>query len=283
VTLPRHQQNRASWNHATRAHNSHKGDQGKALRNGLDVLFPDELELLGPLDGLRLLHLQCNCGQDSLCLARRGAVVTGVDISDVAIETATGLSRDSGIPGTFERADVLDWLPRAGSAGRRFDVVFASYGWMGWLGDLDAWARGVAAVLAPGGRLVTMEFHPTAFMFERDLTLAYAYGGGAHIASEGVGDYVARAGQHATDDGAFEQPAFVNPEPSHEFSWGLEDLVGALLRGGLQLETLQNYPYSNFAKLFDCMEPAPGRRFQLPDSVPQLPLMFGLVARAPRL
>ncbi len=70
-----HEANRLSWNAATRAHNSHKADQAAFFRNGGSTLYPEELQLLGHLDGLRLLHLQCNAGQDSLSLARLGARV----------------------------------------------------------------------------------------------------------------------------------------------------------------------------------------------------------------
>jgi 2-polyprenyl-3-methyl-5-hydroxy-6-metoxy-1,4-benzoquinol methylase len=83
---------RRSWNVATRNHNAHKGDQAAFLRAGGDVLFPEELELLGDLRGKRLVHVQCNAGQDTLCLARRGAVATGVDLSDEAIRFARELS-----------------------------------------------------------------------------------------------------------------------------------------------------------------------------------------------
>lgn len=103
-----HETNRLAWNEATRAHNSHKADQARFLREGGSTLFPEELKLLGDVAGLSLLHLQCNAGQDTLSLARRGASVTGVDISDEAIAFARRLSAESGIPGTFHRADVYD-------------------------------------------------------------------------------------------------------------------------------------------------------------------------------
>ncbi|HCJ4814104.1 TPA: methyltransferase domain-containing protein [Pseudomonas aeruginosa] len=106
-----HEANRLSWNAATRAHNSHKADQAAFFRNGGSTLYPEELQLLGHLDGLRLLHLQCNAGQDSLSLARLGARVTGVDIADSAIDFARQLSRDSGIAADFQRDDILRWLP----------------------------------------------------------------------------------------------------------------------------------------------------------------------------
>ena len=145
------EQNRRSWNAATLAHNSHKGDQALFLRQGGSTLFPEELALLGDVRGRTLLHLQCNAGQDSLSLAALGAEVTGVDIADEAIAFAQGLSRDSGSPATFHRAEVVDWLQRAAADGQRYDVVFVSYGALCWLPDLGAWAKGVAAVLRPGG------------------------------------------------------------------------------------------------------------------------------------
>src|SRR5205807_5965692 len=101
-----HEDNRRSWNAATRAHNSHKRDQAAFLRGGGSTLFPEELELIGELSGRSLLHLGCNSGQDTLSLARLGARVTGIDISDEAIAFAERLSEESGIAGTFERADV---------------------------------------------------------------------------------------------------------------------------------------------------------------------------------
>ena len=160
VTRALHEQNRKSWNHATVAHNSHKGNQAAFLRGGGSTLFPEELELLGDLTHQRLVHLQCNAGQDTLSLAARGAIVTGVDISDEAIAFATRLSADSGIPASFERADVYDWLEAAPRGS--FDRGFSSYGAVVWLSDLPAWARGIARVLAPGGRMVLMEFHPVS-------------------------------------------------------------------------------------------------------------------------
>ena len=48
---------RRSWNVATRNHNAHKGDQAAFLRDGGDVLFPEERALLGPLSGKSLVHL----------------------------------------------------------------------------------------------------------------------------------------------------------------------------------------------------------------------------------
>src|SRR5215467_11974926 len=116
-----HEENRLTWNEATVAHNSHKGDQAAFFRQGGTTLHLEELELLGDLEGRSVVHLQCNSGQDTLSLARLGAHVTGVDISDTAINFARQLSHDSGIPAVFERMDIYDWLEQTKHSTQRFD------------------------------------------------------------------------------------------------------------------------------------------------------------------
>jgi SAM-dependent methyltransferase len=274
-----HQQNRRSWNHATRAHNAHKGDQAAFLRSGGSTLFPEELELLGDVRGKRLVHLQCNSGQDSLSLAARGAQVTGVDISDEAIEFARTLSADSGIAARFERADVFDWLAQTSE---RFDIAFASYGALCWLSDLPTWARGVARVLAPGGRLVLVEFHPVLNLFDDDGRIGSGPGnggGGAHIEwKSGVGDYVAAsdgalpAGEHVKTE------PFRNPEACHEWEWSVPEVVDAVARAGLRVETVREWPYSNGCKFFPNMVALDGKRWALAAGSPKVPCMYGLVA-----
>lgn len=278
-----HEQNRLSWNAATAAHNSHKGDQAAFFRAGGDTLFPEELELLGELEGLELLHLQCNAGQDTLSLARRGAPATGVDISDEAIRFARELSAGSGIAAEFERADVYDWLREAVQGGRTFDRVFSSYGAVGWLSDLEAWGRGIAGVLRPGGRFVLVEFHPAAMMQGEDLRPLYPYRSyGTPIPQpDGIGDYVAASGEGLLHGAAAEAGVqdFRNPHPTWEFAWGISDVVTALLDAGLTLEALREWPYSNGCLLHPGMRADEHRRFHPPAGVPDLPLMFGVAAR----
>ncbi|HEY7768677.1 class I SAM-dependent methyltransferase [Longimicrobium sp.] len=276
-----HEANRLSWNAATLAHNSHKGDQAAFFRAGGSTLFPEELELLGPLAGRMLVHLQCNAGQDTLSLARLGAVATGVDISDEAIDFARRLSAESGVPATFERADVYAWLAETADGGRRFDLAFSSYGAVCWLTDLDAWARGIARILAPGGRFVLVEFHPAAMMYDENLRLRFPYSSREPIeVQEGVGDYVAGSGEGLIageqTDGAQD---FRNPYRSYEIQWGTAEVAQALIGAGLRIETLREWTYSNGWSPFRGMRAEPGRRFRMPDGYPDLPLMYGVSAR----
>jgi hypothetical protein len=84
--------NRLSWNEAIQARNRHKGDDAAFFRDGANTLDPEERALLGDMTGSSVVHLQCNCGEDTFSLAQLGAIATGVDISDTAIETARSLS-----------------------------------------------------------------------------------------------------------------------------------------------------------------------------------------------
>lgn len=275
------EQNRRSWNAVVGAHDSHRGDLATFLRKGGITLFPEERALLGELESKTLAHLQCNSGGDSLSIVRLGAAVTGVDLSDEAIATAGELSAKTGIPALFERADVYDWLKEAASSGRRFDVVFSSYGVVCWLPHLQAWAEGIAAVLKPGGRFVLVDFHPAAEMFDENWNNARAYpsGGEPMLLDEGVGDYVAESQGGLTPAGFVQGTrGFENPERCYLFRWGLGEVVTALTGAGLSVLSLKEYPYSNGERHFTTMRELAGRRMAPPKGVPAVPLMYGICA-----
>jgi len=236
---------------------------------------------LGDVKGQALVHLQCNSAQDTLSLAKLGAIVTGVDISDTAIAFAHQLAQDVGLSVTFVRADVYDWLSQTASSTQRFDVAFCSYGAICWLSDLNLWAQGVAGVLRPGGQMVMVDFHPFSMVFEEDWSLKYPYfaEGCAITWPEGIGDYIAKTGPALTPSGYLEGVrSFRNPYRSHEFQWGIGEIVTALLEAGLTLTALKEFPYSNGVKLFRDMRELPGRRMIPPAGMPSLPLMYGVRA-----
>jgi SAM-dependent methyltransferase len=275
------QQNRLSWNAVVGAHRSHRGDLAEFLIRGGSTLFPEERALLGDLRGKTLAHLQCNSGGDSLSLASLGATVTGVDISDEAIGSARELSSKTGIPAEFVRADVYDWLAATVRDGRRFDVVFSSYGVVCWLPDLGSWARGIAAVLRGGGRFVLVDFHPVAEMFDErwNFSGAYPSGGEPRTLEEGVGDYVGESEGGLTPAGFVEGVrAFENPHHCYLCRWGLGEVVTALAGAGLRIIALKEYPYTNGERLFAGMRELPGRRMVPPEGVPAVPLMYGISA-----
>jgi len=275
------EQNRVSWNAVVGAHDSHRGDLSRLFREGGSTLFREERDLLGELEGRSLVHLQCNSGGDSISLARLGATVTGVDLSDEAVSSARDLADKTGIKVTFERADVYDWLQTAARENRHFDVAFASYGVICWLPDLSDWACGIAGILNPGGRFVLVDFHPAADIFDRDGSQVndYPSRGEPLLLEEGVGDYVAASGGGLTPAGFMEGVRdFQNPEGCYLFRWGLGEVVTALAEAGLKITALEEYPYANGERKFAGMRELPGKRMVPPEHVPKIPLMYGIRA-----
>jgi SAM-dependent methyltransferase len=275
------EQNRVSWNAVVGALDSHRGDLSRYLREGGSTLFREERDLLGELEGRYLVHLQCNSGGDTVSLARLGATVTGVDISDEAVSSAQDLARKTGVRITFERADVYDWLQKASREGRRFDVAFASYGVICWLPDLRGWAGGIAGILNPGGRFVLVDFHPAADIFDRDWNHVHDYpsGGEPLLLDAGVGDYVAASNGGLTPAGFVGGVRdFENSASCHLFRWGLGEVVTALAEAGLRITALREYPYANGERKFTRMRELREKRMVPPEDVPQIPLMYGIRA-----
>jgi hypothetical protein len=125
-----HFHNRASWNAATVAHNSHKGDQARFFREGEALCIPKRLNFSARSEAA--LWCICCATLDRTrfrIAAHLGAQVHGVDISDVAIAFARQLSRDASIPATFERADVYDWLEQAQEHTCSLTWCLAPMGW----------------------------------------------------------------------------------------------------------------------------------------------------------
>ena len=91
---PHMQANRARWDEMVPIHLRNRAGfyPIDAFKAGEDILLPIEAAEVGDLNGKRLVHLQCHFGLDTLALARRGAVVTGVDFSRPAIVAARALA-----------------------------------------------------------------------------------------------------------------------------------------------------------------------------------------------
>ena len=149
------QANKELWNAKTPIHNKSEFYDVAGFKAGDSTLRSVELEELGDVKGKSLLHLQCHFGMDTMSWAREGAKVTGMDLSDVAIARAKELSAELSIPADFVCCNLYD-LPQhlEGS----FDLVFTSYGTIGWLPDLDKWASVVKHFLKPGGTFYIVEF-----------------------------------------------------------------------------------------------------------------------------
>lgn len=253
--------NRNSWNNKTDVHVASDFYDMEGFRKGNNSLNSIELELLGDIRGKKILHLQCHFGQDSISLSRLGAEVIGVDLSDKAIEHARKIASELKSTAEFICCDVYN-LPQ--ELDREFDIVFTSYGTIGWLPDLDQWAEVVSRFLKPGGTFVFAEFHPFIWMFDNSFEkIAYNYFNSGPIIETESGTYADR-----------------NVEITQEYvCWNhsLSEVMNSLIQNGLVIKVFNEYDYSPYNCFNKTIEIAP-KKFRIEDLGDMIPMVYALKA-----
>lgn len=251
--------NRALWNEKTKHHIVSDFYRNERFMTGHTSLNDIELNLLGDVKGKTILHLQCHFGQDSLSLARMGAKVTGIDLSDAAIAQARKMNDELGLDAEFIQTniyqlhDVLD---------KQYDIVFSSYGTICWLPDIQKWASIVGSYLKPGGAFVFAEFHPALWMFDNHFKgIEYSYFNRQVIEEVETGTYA-------------DQSADINLN-SVTWNHDLGEVLQNLLAQQLQLISFAEYDYSPYSCFPDTVEIAP-RKYQIPGMEGKLPMMYSL-------
>src|SRR5215469_659893 len=126
--------NRANWDERVPIHLAAPIYDPSLLRTEQARLNAIEEAEFGPVDGLRVLHLQCHFGHDSLILAQRGADVVGLDFSPPAIAEARARATELGLAdrARFVEADLYD-APVAIPEPASFDRVYVTWGAICWL------------------------------------------------------------------------------------------------------------------------------------------------------
>jgi SAM-dependent methyltransferase len=230
-------------------------------------------EEVGDVAGRDLLHLQCHFGLDTLTWAWRGARVTGVDFSERSIELARSLAAESGLGATFVRADVLE-LPAVLRGD--FDIVFTTFGVLGWLPDLSRWAEVIAHFLRPEGFVYVADMHPFALVLDDDEgttepRLRYPYFPSPKPLSLPVrGSYADRKAE------------VLHPV---EYYWAhsMGEIVTALAQVGLCIKFLHEFPFA-VEKQLPFLIPDDGQPalWTLPPNLHgRMPLIFSLKATKP--
>lgn len=253
--------NRQTWNDKVSVHIHSDFYNQQAFLNGKSSLNDIELALLGDVSGKRILHLQCHFGQDTISLARMGATTVGVDFSDKAIETAQGIARDLKADAEFICSDIYD-LPNR--MYQEFDIVFTSYGTIGWLPDLDKWAKVISHFLKPGGTFIFAEFHPVVWMFDDEFKyVAYNYFKSDPIVENETGTYADRSSGIS----------------NQSISWNhsLSEVFTALIGNGLSIEKFGEYDYSPYSCFRNTEEFEPGK-FRVAHLRNDIPMVYSLVA-----
>jgi ubiquinone/menaquinone biosynthesis C-methylase UbiE len=255
------------WNTWTRIHERSEFYDLASFKAGRNSLKSIELTEVGDVAGKSLLHLQCHFGQDTLSWARLGARVTGVDLSDEAIALARSLADELGIEARFICSDLYR-LPE--HLDEQFDIVFTSYGVLTWLSDLQAWGQLVARYLKPGGSFHIVELHPISMTLDDELTepalqicLPYFHSR-EPVKFDSECSYADEEIRHET-------------MPSYEWNYSLSEVLNALIRAGLQIEFLHEFPMTTYQHL-PWMRKDPDGWYRLPPEFPEIPLLFSVKA-----
>ncbi|CAM3510773.1 class I SAM-dependent methyltransferase [Flavobacterium gelidilacus] len=254
--------NKQTWNNNVDIHVASDFYNVSDFLKGKNSVPQIDLDLLGDIKDKTILHLQCHFGQDTLSLARIGAKCTGVDLSDKAIEKAQELNEELDLDAKFICSDVYD---SPNHSNEKFDIVYTSYGTIGWLPDLNKWAKVIAHFLKPNGKLVFVEFHPVVWMFDDDFTkIKYHYQNEKPIIEEYSGTYADQNADIKTD--------YIG------WNHSLSEVFQALMNNGLQIEHFEEYDYSNYNCFNETIE-FESNKFRIKHLENKIPMMFSLIGR----
>ena len=253
--------NRAIWDERVPLHVRSDFYDVDGFRAGRPVIQSFEVDELGALGDLDLVHLQCHFGLDTLDLARLHPTlrVTGLDFSAPAIEAARALAAEIGMGdrARFVHAEVADAVSALGPGA--FDVVYTGKGSLNWLPDLAEWASVVHGLLKPGGRLYLVEFHPVASVLGEESSepvldyfstepvvaaspLTYAFPDGP----DALPDIRPEAGRPSGGaDGTGEGAAGAGGL-AYEWLHPLGAVVTALVRAGMVIRFLHEWPFTTW-------------------------------------
>ncbi|MEO1192361.1 MAG: class I SAM-dependent methyltransferase [Pseudomonadota bacterium] len=239
------------------------------FKAGANALGELELAELGLVKGKRLCHLLCHFGLDTLSFARLGAEVTGYDISDKALEAARDLAKDCGLEGTFIQGDIAEAGEKLSGP---FDIVYMSWGVLGWISDLDRLVANIASWLAPGGVYYIIDCHPLVNALNEEWQpdkpcIAFAY------------NYEQRGDETMayTFEGYAGSTESFAERTAYDWAHGLGRLVTAVAKAGLRVDFLHEHDKLAWQQL-DCMLDDGEGYWYMPPGAPRLPVSFSLRA-----
>jgi SAM-dependent methyltransferase len=264
--------NRASWDERAPAHAASPGYAVERFASDpgyLSEVVRFDRPRLGDIAGLRGVHLQCHIGTDTVSLARLGADMTGLDFSPASLAQARRIAGLAGADVRFVEAEVYG---AAGALGPEpFDLVYTGIGALCWLPDIVRWARVVAGLLRPGGRLFLREGHPMLWALDDarpDGLLAVEY------------PYFERGEPLVVDEGGtyVETDVVFTHNRTHEWNHGLGEIVTALMSAGMDLTGLTEHDSVPWEALPGQMERIGGGEWRLADRPWRLPHTYTLQA-----
>lgn len=253
--------NKDLWNGKTGIHFNSKFYDVKNFIKGKSSLNYPELELLGKVKNKSILHLQCHFGMDSISLARMGAKVTAVDFSDKALKIANSLNKEIGTDVNFICSEIYNI---GKILKNKFDIIFTSYGTIGWLPDLNKWGRIISGLLKKNGFFCMVEFHPFIFLFDDNFNkIKYSYFNTGVIVEEIKGTYADRNADFK--------------HKSCEWSHPLSEVFNALTNNHLKIESFIEYPFSVY-NCFNKTVRSKNGNWQIKKFKDRIPMMYSIRA-----
>ncbi len=253
--------NRKSWNSRTEIHLKSDFYDLENFIKGKNSLNEIELNLLGNIEGKTILHLQCHFGQDTISLSRLGANVTGVDLSDKAIESAIQIANITNSNVKFICCDLYE-LPN--HLDEKFDIVFTSYGTIGWLPDLDKWAKIISNFLKPSGKFVFVEFHPVVWMFDDNFEkIGYRYFNSGPIIETNYGTYA-------------EKDADITIQNVY-WNHSISEILNSLINNRLEIISIDEFDYSPYNCFNKTIEFEP-KKYRIEHLGNKIPMIFSISA-----
>jgi SAM-dependent methyltransferase len=155
---------------------------------------------LAPQPGERVLDLATGTGWTSRLVARRGAIVDGVDIAAGLLDSARARAVADGLPISYQLGDA-EALPFEDAS---FDAVISTFGVM-FVSRPEAAAAELARIVRPGGRIALTTWTHDGNLFRMFQVMK-----------------------------AFMAPP-PTPAPPSPFEWGRPDRLAALLGGAFDL------------------------------------------------
>jgi ubiquinone/menaquinone biosynthesis C-methylase UbiE len=122
------------------------------------------LKLMGNIRGKHILEIGCGGAQCGIAMAKQGAIVTGIDISEEQLKFAKALAEKNKVKIQFYQGDIKK-LPQIKSNSQ--DIVFTAWA-LHYVDDLGGCFKEVYRVLKKGGIFVAAMPHPFYFIFDQD-------------------------------------------------------------------------------------------------------------------
>ncbi|MDP2585761.1 MAG: class I SAM-dependent methyltransferase [Candidatus Levybacteria bacterium] len=253
--------NKKWWNDVALIHARSKLYDLPGFKKGKTSLQSIEVKELGDVKGKTILHLLCHFGMDTLSFARIGAIVTGIDLSDKAIEYAKDLSREINVPAEFICSDVYR-LPKV--LNKKYDIIFASYGVLCWLRDIGKFAEIVNGYLKKGGVFYIVELHPFTNILSCDFKIYYEYFDKGPSIDDSRGTY-------ADWNADIKSPTYL-------WSHTISDVINALIKEGLKIDYLHEFSFTMYDQFPGLMRQNKKGQYVFKNKEIQIPLLFSLKA-----